>query len=121
MRLRRQQGQGLPHSDSRIERVAELVRRLGERHRNAVIGPVEKCPVGFPGARISFPNGTDLIVGVDLDHPDELFEVVRCSLPDEVFAEEFERTLHAGVSGLTRLSAVEVLQAVARYSRISIH
>lgn len=121
MGLRKREYLELEHSDSRIERVSELVQRVRERHRGAVVGPVEKCPVGFPGARISLPNGADVIVGVDLDHPDELFEVVRCSDPGAVVAPDFERTLHGGFTGLTKLSAAEVLQAVARYSRIAVN
>jgi hypothetical protein len=121
MGLRKSEHPGQLPCDRRIERVSAVVQKVSERHQVAQIGPVDKCPVGFPGATVTFPNGTQIIVGVDLDHPDELFEVVRCSLPEEMALEEFERGLRGGFTGLTRLTDAEVLQVVARYSLLRVN
>lgn len=99
-------------SDRRIERLMAVVQKVSERHQRAQISPIEKCPVGFPGATVTFPNGVQVILGVDLDHPDELFEVVRSSSPDEAAREEGD------FADRTKLTAADVLQVLARYSLV---
>lgn len=101
--------------DSRRDRLQALLEKLSERHQRALIGPVEKCPVGFPGAAVTFANGEKVVLGVDLDYPDELFEVVREQQPSQPL-QGFERHLHDGLAGVTQLTAEEVLQVMARYA-----
>ena len=101
--------------DSRRDRLKAVLERVSERHQRALIGPVEKCPVGFPGAAVTFSNGEKVVVGVDLDYPDELFEVVR-DVHSAQPLQGFERHLHDGMTGLTQLTADDVLQVMARYA-----
>lgn len=115
MGLRKSEPVAFLRSDSRCDRLQAVLEKVSERHQRALIGPVDRCPVGFPGATVTLPNGEKVVVGVDLDYPDELFEVVREPHPVEPL-QGFERHLKDGMTGLTQLSAEDVLQVMARYA-----
>lgn len=100
-------------------RVQAVLANLAVAIPSARIGVVEGIDEGFPGAQIRLPNGLDVVVGVDVDLPDALFEVVRVYEPEEVPKLTFEAHSANGWAETSKLSAEAVLDVVREYANLS--
>jgi hypothetical protein len=100
----------------RLDRLLALVKSA---HPGASVDAIEEGDSGFPGFRVVLPNGVDLVVGVDLDLPFALFEVVRLQVADEMVKHRFEAFSTGGFAGSAQLSADAVLEVLRSYSGLS--
>ncbi|MBC5764422.1 hypothetical protein [Ramlibacter albus] len=96
-----------------LRRLAPLIRAA---HPRAQLGAIEGAETGLPGFRVLLPNGVDVVVGVDIDLPAVLFEVVRLYVGDEVSKYDFEHFCTRGFAGTSKLSMDAVLQVLCSYA-----
>lgn len=84
----------------------------------ARVHPVEGAESGFPGFQVRLPNGIDVVVGVDIELPHVLYEVVRLQVAGEIAQYHFEALSAGGFASTGRLSADAVLAMLRSYSTV---
>lgn len=78
--------------------------------------PITEGALDFLSAVLTLPNGIVLIVSLDADMPDALFEVVRLPMGAGDTRLEFESRDPLGVARAAYLTTDHVLQLVAKYA-----
>jgi hypothetical protein len=99
-------------------RLDGLLSRVRLAYPRAQVDDVEEADCGFPGFRVVLPNGIDLVVGVDIDLPEALYEVVRLYVSGEVPRYGFEHSSARGFASTGRLSSAAVLEVLHSYSAL---
>lgn len=98
------------------QRLGALHTLVRQAHPQARVHAVEECGCGFPGFEVELPNGIGLVVGVDIDLPFALFEVVRTHAPREAPRFRFEAFDMGGFAGSGHLSTDAVLALLRQYA-----
>lgn len=106
------------HAAGLAGRVDGVLARVRRAFPEARVGEVDAVDEGFPGARVDLRNGISVVVGVDLDLPDILFEVVRVYEPGETPRYAFEAHSANGWADTDKLSADAVLALLRDYARL---
>ncbi len=102
-----------------VERLKEVMVRVMDTFPAACVHDIEGIDEGFPGARVVMSNGADVVVGVDLDQPAELFEVVRMYEPGEISQFDFEAQSANGFASTEKLTAESVMKLLGSYAAAS--
>ena len=101
-------------------RLSEALGRVRLAFPTARVEDIEGEETGFPGARVVMPNGMDVVVGVDLDRPADLFEVVRLYAPGERAKYDFELTSANGFASTDKLTDGALLKVLGWYAEADI-
>lgn len=99
-----------------LTRLRDLLRRVTEQLPEAKLSPVVEGSFAFNSVTIAFSNGFEVLVAVDADLPEALYEVVRFVSPRDVHLYAFETRRTLGAAYSDKLSGDAVLAVLKQYA-----
>lgn len=97
-------------------RLRDLLARVNEQLPNVRPSNIVQGSFDFNSATVTFANGIDVLVSVDADLPEALYEVVRFVKPSDVHQYPFERRTTIGAAYNDKLSGDAVLELLKQYA-----
>jgi len=101
-----------------LTRMRQVIARLASELPGANVSEITVGAMGFTSVTVSFANGYSVLLSVDADLPEALYELVRFVAPHDVHRFPFEARTTLGAAYSDKLSGDALLRTLAEYMRL---